>query len=162
MTLGAVPGSVPQIDDVPPGAQSCAVTVVVAQRKATATVDSMGDRTPVYQTVADRIKDDIAQGVLKPDQRVLSTKQCAAYYGIDPGTVAKGYRQLVDEGLLYRRAGVGMFVSPEGWERLRGLRHKRFFAEVFDPVVAEAVALGIPLDDVVARVVRLKGSDATG
>ena len=113
----------------------------------------------IYQQIADRIKDDIVQGLLKPDQQVMSTTQCAAIYGVDPGTVARGYRQLVDEGLLYRRAGVGMFVNPAGWERLRGLRQKRFFAEVFDPTVAEAVALGISLDEILTRVRRLKGSD---
>ncbi len=113
---------------------------------------------PVYQQIADRIRDDIVQGVLKPDQQVMSTTHYAALYGVDPGTVARGYRQLVDEGLLYRRSGVGMFVSPDGWSRLRGLRQKRFFAEVFDPVVAEAVALGISLDDILVRVRRLKGA----
>jgi GntR family transcriptional regulator len=113
---------------------------------------------PVYQQIADRIRDDIVQGVLKPDQQVMSTTHYAALYGVDPGTVARGYRQLVDEGLLYRRSGVGTFVSPDGWSRLRGLRQKRFFAEVFDPVVAEAVALGISLDDILVRVRRLKGA----
>lgn len=113
----------------------------------------------IYQQIADRIRDEIVQGVLRPDQQVMSTNQYAALYGVDPGTVARGYRQLVDEGLLYRRSGVGMFVSPEGWARLRGLRQKRFFAEVFDPTVAEAVALGITLDEILARVSRLKGAD---
>ena len=75
-------------------------------------------------------------GVLKPDQRVMSTSNCAELYGVDAGTVARGYRQLVEEGLLYRRAGVGMFVSPEGWSRLRVLRQRRFLSEVFDPTVA--------------------------
>ena len=114
----------------------------------------------IYQQIADRIKEDILQGLLRPDQQVMSTNQYAAVYGVDPGTVARGYRQLVAEGLLYRRAGVGMFVSPDGWARLRGLRQKRFFAEVFDPMVAEAVALGISLDDILVRIRRLKGGDA--
>jgi DNA-binding transcriptional regulator YhcF (GntR family) len=116
----------------------------------------------MYQQVADQVKADIAEGVLKPDQRLLPTQQYAAHYGMDSGTVARGYRQLVDEGLLYRRPGIGVFVSPEGRERLRSLRQKRFLAEVFDPAVAEAVALGIPLDDVLARVARLKGLSGLG
>jgi DNA-binding transcriptional regulator YhcF (GntR family) len=120
----------------------------------------VGTVGPIYQQIADKIKDEIVLGVLRPDQQVMSTNECAAIYGVDPGTVARGYRHLVDEGLLYRRTGVGMFVSPEGWARLRGLRQKRFFAEVFDPTVAEAVALGISLDEIVARVRRLKGGDS--
>ena len=101
----------------------------------------------IYQQIADRIRDDIVQGVLRPDQQVMSTNQYAAMYGVDPGTVSRGYRQLVEEGLLYRRAGVGMFVSPDGWTRLRGLRQK-------------AVTLGITLDEILARVSRLKGNEA--
>ncbi|OLB74003.1 MAG: GntR family transcriptional regulator [Actinobacteria bacterium 13_2_20CM_2_71_6] len=117
------------------------------------------DRSPIYQQIADKIKEDILQGVLKPDQQVMSTNQYAAFYRINPATVAKGFQQLVQEGLLYKKRGVGMFVSPDGWEKLRGLRRERFFAEVFDPMVAEAVAIGIPLGDILKRIEKLKGGN---
>jgi DNA-binding transcriptional regulator YhcF (GntR family) len=115
------------------------------------------DRSPIYQQIADKLRDDIRQGVLKPDQPVMSTSQYATFYGVNPTTVARGFRLLVDEGLLYKRRGVGTFVSANGWDELRDQRRERFLAEVFDPMVAEAVAIGIPLDDILTRIQNLKG-----
>jgi DNA-binding transcriptional regulator YhcF (GntR family) len=115
------------------------------------------DRGPIYQQIVGKLRDDILQGVLKPDQKVMSTNQYAAFYGINPATVARAYRELAEDGLLYKRRGVGTFVSAEGWQRLRGDRRERFFAEVFDPMVAEAVAIGISLDDILTRIAQLKG-----
>ena len=115
------------------------------------------DRGPIYQQIVEKIRDDILQGILKPDQQVMSTSQYARFYGINPATVARAYRELAQDGLLYKRRGVGTFVSPDGWDRLRGDRRERFFAEVFDPMVAEAVAIGIALDDILTRIRQLKG-----
>ena len=115
------------------------------------------DRSPIYQQIVQKTRDDIVQGVLKPDQQVMSTSQYASFYGINAATVARAYRELTRDGLLYKRRGVGTFVSSDGWDRLRGDRRERFFAEVFDPMVAEAVAIGIPLDDILNRIRQLKG-----
>lgn len=87
----------------------------------------------------------------------MSTTQYATAYRINPATAAKAFAELVDEGTLYKRRGVGMFVAPGARERLRAQRRERFFTEVVDPVAAEARVLGIPLDDVVAR---LRAQDA--
>jgi DNA-binding transcriptional regulator YhcF (GntR family) len=89
----------------------------------------------------------------------MSTNRYAAFYRINPATAAKGFHQLIEEGLLYKRRGIGMFVSPDAPEKLRAERRERFFAEVFDPMVAEAVAIGIPLGDIAARLRRLAGGD---
>jgi DNA-binding transcriptional regulator YhcF (GntR family) len=81
----------------------------------------------------------------------MSTNQYAAFYRINPATAAKGFHQLIDEGVLYKRRGVGMFVSPDARERLLRQRRDRFFAEVVDPLVTEAKMIGIPLSDVIRR-----------
>ncbi len=86
----------------------------------------------------------------------MSTNQFAAFYRINPATAAKGFQQLVDDGLLYKKRGIGMFVSPDAPERLRSRHHERFMAEVVDPMVAEAQVIGIPLDDVVTRIEHLR------
>jgi DNA-binding transcriptional regulator YhcF (GntR family) len=114
------------------------------------------DRSPIYQQIADRLKDDIISGMLREDEQVMSTNQYAATYQINPATAAKGFAQLVDEGVLYKRRGIGMFVSPDAREKLRAQRRARFFADVVDPMVAQARVLGIPLDEIVRH---LDGSD---
>lgn len=110
------------------------------------------DRSPIYQQIADKIKNDIVNGSLGEGEQVMSTNRYAAFYRINPATAAKGFAQLVDEGVLHKRRGIGMFVSPRARERLRDQRRERFFADVVDPMVAEAKVLGIAVDDVLRRI----------
>ncbi|MFV2018041.1 GntR family transcriptional regulator [Micromonospora sp. LOL_023] len=110
------------------------------------------DRSPIYQQIADKIKNDILSGALQEGEQVMSTNQYASYYRINPATAAKGFHQLIDEGVLFKKRGIGMFVSPNARQALRGERRDRFFAEVVDPMVTEARIIGIPLADVVARI----------
>ncbi|MFV2012096.1 MULTISPECIES: GntR family transcriptional regulator [unclassified Micromonospora] len=110
------------------------------------------DRSPIYQQIADKIKNDILSGALQEGEQVMSTNQYASYYRINPATAAKGFHQLIDEGVLFKKRGIGMFVSPNARETLRGQRRDRFFTEVVDPMVTEARIIGIPLAEVVARI----------
>ena len=112
------------------------------------------DRTPIYRQIAAQVKADVVSGALDGDEQVMSTNQYAAYYRINPATVAKAFQQLVDEQVLYKKRGIGMFVSPTARDALRAQRRETFFSDVVDPMVAEAEAVGIPLDEVVARIQR--------
>lgn len=76
------------------------------------------DRSPIYLQIADQIKNDIVTGALAEDEQVMSTNQYATFYRINPATAAKGFAQLVDEGVLYKKRGIGMFVSPNARELL--------------------------------------------
>ncbi|MFO7401351.1 MAG: GntR family transcriptional regulator [Actinomycetales bacterium] len=118
----------------------------------------LDDRSPIYRQIAERIKADVMSGVLKGDEKVMSTNQYAAYYRINPATAAKAFQQLVDEGVLYKKRGIGMFVSPDAQEKLRAKRRETFFTEVVDPMVAEAKAAGIPLRDIIRRIEELEDS----
>lgn len=108
-------------------------------------------REPIYLQIADQIRTEILSGALGEEEQVMSTTQYATAYRINPATAAKAFSELVAEGTLYKRRGVGMFVAPQARERLLAQRRERFFADVVDPVAVEAQMLGIPLDDVVAR-----------
>jgi DNA-binding transcriptional regulator YhcF (GntR family) len=118
------------------------------------------DRSPLYQQIADKIKDDVLSGALGEDEQVMSTNQYATFYRINPATAAKGFHQLIEEGVLYKRRGIGMFVSPGAREKLRQQRRDRFFSDVVDPMVAEAAVIGIPLSDVVRHIEQSKGGSA--
>jgi GntR family transcriptional regulator len=115
------------------------------------------DRSPIYRQIADRIKADVLSGALDGDQQVMSTNQYAAFYRINPATAAKAFQQLVDEEILYKKRGIGMFVSPAARDALRAERRETFFSDVVDPMVAEAKAVGIPIAEVVARIEQLAG-----
>lgn len=107
------------------------------------------DRSPIYLQIADQIKNDIVTGALAEDEQVMSTNQYATFYRINPATAAKGFAQLVDEGVLYKKRGIGMFVSRDARELLRTARRDSFFAEVVDPMIREAKAIGVPLTEIV-------------
>ncbi|ADD42249.1 GntR family transcriptional regulator [Stackebrandtia nassauensis] len=110
------------------------------------------DRSPIYRQIAERIKGDILSGALAEDSQVMSTNEYAATYRINPATAAKGLRELLDEGILYKRRGIGMFVSPDARAKLREAHRSRFFTDVVDPMISEARTIGIPLDDVVGHI----------
>ena len=114
------------------------------------------DRSPIYRQIADRIKADVLSGALEADQQVMSTNQYAAFYRINPATAAKAFQQLVDEDVLYKRRGIGMFVSPTARDELRAQGRETFFGQVVDPMVAEARSIGIPLSDVIKRIEQLE------
>jgi DNA-binding transcriptional regulator YhcF (GntR family) len=112
------------------------------------------DGSPIYRQIAEQIKGQILAGSLTGDERVMSTNEYAAAYRINPATAAKAFTQLVDEGILYKQRGVGMFVSADAPDRLRQQHRDRFFTDVVDPMVDRAHTLGIRIEDVIAH---LKG-----
>lgn len=109
-------------------------------------------RSPIYRQIAEQISTGILRGTLAPEEQVMSTTQYAVQHRINPATAAKAFQELVDQGLLYKRRGIGMFVAADAPERLRARHRARFFADVVDPMIAEALAIGVPLTEVVARV----------
>ena len=110
------------------------------------------DRSPIYLQIANGIKNDVLSGTLKEDEQVMSTNQYAAFYQINPATAAKGFAQLVDEGVLYKKRGIGMFVSPDARARLRSARRERFFADVVEPMLTEARMVGVGVDEILAHI----------
>lgn len=108
-------------------------------------------REPIYLQIAEQIRDQVLRGTLGEEEQVMSTTQYATTFRINPATAQKAFGELVEEGILYKRRGLGMFVAAGARETLRERRRARFFAEVVDQVAAEARVLDIPIDDVVAR-----------
>ena len=117
------------------------------------------ERSPIYRQIANQIKQDILSGALHEEEQVMSTNQYAAFYRINPATAAKGFQQLVDEGVLYKKRGIGMFVSPGARKTLRSQHRDRFFAEVVEPMVTEARTIGIPIDDIIRQIEQLAKDD---
>jgi GntR family transcriptional regulator len=98
---------------------------------------------PIFVQIAERIENDILGGVLAEEAQVPSTNEFAAFYRINPATAGKGVNLLVDEGILYKRRGIGMFVAEGSRGRLVAKRRDQFQAEFVRPLVAEASKLGI-------------------
>lgn len=119
------------------------------------------DRTPIYRQIADEIRDQLLTGGLVAGDQVMSTTQYSTLHRINPATVAKAFQQLVDEGLLEKRRGIGMFVSEGASERLRAERRAAFVDDVIGPMMTEAQRLGIPTDDVLEAIRAVASIPAT-
>ena len=113
---------------------------------------ALDEGTPLFVQIAEQLADDIVNGVLAEGARVPSTNELAAFYRINPATAAKGINLLVDDAVLEKRRGVGMFVAAGARERLRAGRRKRFAEQYIDPMLAEATRLGIDPDTLVSLI----------
>jgi GntR family transcriptional regulator len=110
------------------------------------------DASPIYLQIAGMIEGEILSGALQENEQVMSTNQYAAFHRVNPATAAKGFQQLTDEGILYKKRGIGMFVSPGARQKLLERRRARFFDEVVGPMVEEARIIGIPIDQIVRHI----------
>ena len=79
---------------------------------------ALDEGTPLFVQIAEQLADDIVDGALAEGARVPSTNELAAFYRINPATAAKGINLLVDEAVLEKRRGIGMFVAAGARERL--------------------------------------------
>jgi len=98
---------------------------------------------PIFIQIAERIENDILSGALPEETQVPSTNEFAAFYRINPATAGKGVNLLVDNGILYKKRGIGMFVAGGSLARIRANRREQFRAEYVRPLLAEATKLGI-------------------
>jgi len=105
------------------------------------------DGRALFLQIAESIEDSIVDGSLSEEDRAPSTNELAAFHRINPATAAKGITVLVDKGVLYKRRGIGMFVSAGARESLLGERRTAFAERFVEPLLAEARTLGLGPDD---------------
>jgi DNA-binding transcriptional regulator YhcF (GntR family) len=103
----------------------------------------MDESRPIFVQIAEQIENDIIAGLLPEETQVPSTNEFAAFYRINPATALKGVGVLVEGGILYKKRGIGMFVTEGARERLVTQRRDQFRADYVRPLLAEAAKLGI-------------------
>jgi DNA-binding transcriptional regulator YhcF (GntR family) len=108
----------------------------------------MDEGRPIFLQIAEEIENSIIEGSLPDEAQVPSTNELAAFHRINPATAAKGINQLVDDGILYKRRGVGMFVSPGARATLRHRRREQFSDQYLRPLLLEAHKLGLTTDEI--------------
>lgn len=98
---------------------------------------------PIYVQIAEWIESEIINGNLESDGKVYSQYQLAEMYTINPATAAKGLSLLVDENILYKKRGLGMFVSAGAKERIITKRKNQTLKHLVQELVLEAKRLNI-------------------
>lgn len=114
----------------------------------------LGGPALIYQQIAQKIEDDILRGVYQEEEQVPSTNELARAYHINPATAAKGLNLLTAEGILYKRRGLGMFVSPGAAEAVRAKRRASFYDGYVKPLVKEGTSLGLTQEELLAMIAR--------
>ena len=103
----------------------------------------------IYLQVSEMIETDILRGILLEEERVPSTNELAKLYTINPATAAKGINLLVDEGILYKKRGIGMFVAEGAKEHIMEKRRDAVFENYVKNLLEEAKSLGISSEQLV-------------
>lgn len=105
--------------------------------------NQLDDTKPIFLQIKENIEDTIINGSLKAGDKVPSTNEFAAFYKINPATAAKGVNELVNEDILFKRRGVGMFVTENAHELLVTKYKKNFYEEYVKPLKQAASKLEI-------------------
>ncbi len=104
---------------------------------------------PIYRQLRDRVVQMILEGVLSDGDALPSVRNVAAEYRLNPLTVLKGYQELVDEGLVEKKRGRGMFVTDGARQQLLKDERRRFVDKEWPEVVATIERLGLDVEELV-------------
>ena len=117
---------------------------------------------PIYRQLRDRVVAMILEGVLGDGDALPSVRNVAAEYRLNPLTVLKGYQELVDEGLVEKKRGRGMFVTDNARARLLKDERQRFIDKEWPVIVATIDRLGLSVSDLLDQAGSTGGSDKGG
>jgi len=113
---------------------------------------SFDDNQPIYIQVRNRLEDMIVKGQLEEGEQAPSTTEMANFYKINHMTVGKGVNQLVDDGVLFKKRGIGMFVAEGAREKLLKNRTQTFAKEYIQPMLDEADKLELTKDELIKQI----------
>ena len=108
----------------------------------------MDEGRPIFVQIAEQIENAIVDGSLAEEAQVPSTNELAAFHRINPATAAKGINELVDDGILYKKRGIGMFVAPGARAKLRLRRREQFAERYLRPLIVEARKLDMSATEI--------------
>lgn len=98
---------------------------------------------PIYVQIAQQIEDAIFMGAFEEEQQIPSTTEISMQLKINPATVLKGINRLVEEDMVYKKRGLGMFVRQGARKRIQEKRQKEFYQNYILPLISEAKKLDL-------------------
>ena len=106
-------------------------------------LSNLGEDKSIYLQIKEMIEDEILRDILKEEEQVPSTTELSKFYKINPATAAKGINLLVDESIIYKKRGIGMFVQTGAKEKIMETRQKSFRETFLKKIISEAQLIGI-------------------
>lgn len=115
---------------------------------------NLDQEKPIFLQIAEGIEDGILNGAFPEGSQIPSITEFSVNYKINPATALKGINLLVDENIIFKKRGVGMFVSNGAVQKLRQKRQDQFYTNYISSLIEEAKRLGITSDDIIAMIER--------
>lgn len=109
---------------------------------------------PIFLQIAEQLEDAIFTGTFPEETKIPSTNEISLLLNINPHTVLKGMNLLVDESLIYKKRGLGMFVQTGAVEKIRLKRRGQFYQQYIAALVEEAKKLQMSEDEVIELIER--------
>ena len=109
---------------------------------------------PIFIQIAEKLEDSIFTGVFPEESKIPSTNEISALLNINPHTVLKRMKLLVDEEIIYKKRGLGMFVKEVAIEKIRQKRQGQFYNQFVAALIEEANKLHMTKDEIISLIER--------
>ena len=102
----------------------------------------------IYQQIADRLCDEILQGIYHEEERIPSVREYAATVEVNANTVVRSYDQLQGQEIIYNKRGIGYFVAVGAVERIKQLRRTTFLSDELPEFFGSLTTLDISIEEI--------------
>ena len=119
----------------------------------------LNEDEPIFIQISKAIEDEILIGSIKEEEQVPSTTELSRLYNINPATVLKGMNILVDKNILYKKRGLGMFVSSGAKNTIKLLRKESFKNKIIKNLIEEANKLEINKEELLEMIKEYNGGN---
>ena len=115
---------------------------------------NMESEKPIFLQIAEGIEDGILTGAFPEETQIPSITEFSVTYKINPATALKGINLLVEEEIIFKKRGVGMFVAKGAVAKLKKKRQEQFYDNYVDRMIEEAKRMGITGDELIGMIER--------
>jgi len=117
------------------------------------------DNEAIYLQIAAYVSENILLGKWPVEQKIPSVRDLAIELEVNPNTVMRSYEFLQHQGVIYNKRGLGLFVAPDGDEKVKAYRRERFIQKDLDEFFRSIYLLGISLEDLQQRYKKFKADN---
>ncbi len=115
---------------------------------------SSDNEKPIFLQLAEEIEDDILKGIFEEEAQIPSTTEVAVNFKINPATANRGVNMLVEEGIIYKKRGIGMFVASGAREKIIAKRKAAFYNDYIQPLLKESQNLNLTKAEIITMIER--------
>ncbi len=109
---------------------------------------------PIFIQFAEELEDNILKGIFEEESQVPSTTEVAVKFKINPATANRGVNLLVDQGIIYKKRGIGMFVCTGAREKIAAKRRSAFYESYVLPLLEESRKLNLTTGEIITMIER--------